>query len=180
MTTDTSKTGAPLTEKPETLKQTPAGSLRWFATDADPAGFELSLKLRRDVFVNEQDGPPEDEPDEYDPDAVHWLLCSTESGDENSGEPIATGRLVPYQEACQMQPVAKIGRLAVAQSRRGEGLGKLLMIEMIAWSRAEGYAQSILHAQTHAIPFYAALGYEAEGPEFEEGGIPHRLMRLVL
>jgi len=44
---------------------------------------------------------------------------------------------------------------------------------------AEGYDQAILDAQTYALKFYEKLGFIAEGAEFEEGGIPHRRMRLL-
>lgn len=37
-----------------------------------------------------------------------------------------------------------------------------------------------LAAQTHALDFYARLGFEAYGPEFLDAGIPHRNMRLSL
>jgi len=33
-----------------------------------------------------------------------------------------------------------------------------------------------LHSQIYVIPFYAKLGYVAEGPEFDEEGAPHRKM----
>jgi hypothetical protein len=32
----------------------------------------------------------------------------------------------------------------------------------------------------HAIPFYERAGFVAEGAEFEEAGIPHRVMRMAL
>jgi predicted GNAT family N-acyltransferase len=34
----------------------------------------------------------------------------------------------------------------------------------------------LLHAQTSVVPFYERLGYTAEGPVFDEAGIPHRKM----
>ncbi|RCV58738.1 hypothetical protein DEF24_12340 [Marinitenerispora sediminis] len=37
-----------------------------------------------------------------------------------------------------------------------------------------------LHAQTHALDFYARLGYTAYGAEFMDAGIPHRHMRREL
>jgi ElaA protein len=35
---------------------------------------------------------------------------------------------------------------------------------------------AVLHAQTAVIPFYERLGWRAQGPEFDEAGIPHRKM----
>jgi predicted GNAT family N-acyltransferase len=37
-----------------------------------------------------------------------------------------------------------------------------------------------LHAQSHAIGFYERFGFTAVGVEFDEAGIPHRLMVLNL
>jgi predicted GNAT family N-acyltransferase len=47
-------------------------------------------------------------------------------------------------------------------------------------ARLAGVAELRLESQTHAIPFYERLGYAAEGPEYLDCGIPHRLMRLRL
>ncbi len=37
-----------------------------------------------------------------------------------------------------------------------------------------------LQAQTSAVPFYLRAGYRSQGPEFQEAGIPHQEMRIVL
>jgi predicted GNAT family N-acyltransferase len=37
-----------------------------------------------------------------------------------------------------------------------------------------------LHAQTHAISFYAKADFEPNGPIFDEASIPHVEMRLIL
>ena len=41
-------------------------------------------------------------------------------------------------------------------------------------------SEARLAAQTHALGFYEALGFEAFGPEFMDAGIPHRDMKMVL
>jgi predicted GNAT family N-acyltransferase len=38
----------------------------------------------------------------------------------------------------------------------------------------------VLHAQTHALAFYTKHGFAAEGPEFLEANIPHRVMSINL
>jgi predicted GNAT family N-acyltransferase len=40
-----------------------------------------------------------------------------------------------------------------------------------------GFTEVYLHAQAAAVDFYERLGFRAEGPEFDEVGIPHRRMR---
>jgi predicted GNAT family N-acyltransferase len=88
--------------------------------------------------------------------------------------------MVAYQEGCQMRPVAKIGRIAVSQARRGQKLGDWIMREILQTVREEGYEQAILDSQTQAISFYEKLGFVAEGEEFLDAGILHYRMRLVL
>jgi ElaA protein len=46
--------------------------------------------------------------------------------------------------------------------------------------RARGLARAKLGSQVHAIRFYEALGFVAEGPVFDDAGIPHRNMVLPL
>jgi predicted GNAT family N-acyltransferase len=148
--------------------------IRCFTRTSSPQDFERSIQLRRDVFVVEQNGPLEDEPDHYDEEAVHWILLDPQD------IVIATGRMVDYQEACQMPPVAKIGRIAVKKEFRGRQLGDRVMREILSYVQNAGYRHSILDAQTYALQFYEKLGFVAEGLEFDEGGIPHKRMRLIL
>jgi predicted GNAT family N-acyltransferase len=46
-----------------------------------------------------------------------------------------------------------------------------------AWARSNGLHAVRLDAQSSAVPFYESLGYTAEGPTFEEAGLPHQHMR---
>ncbi|MEO1026553.1 MAG: GNAT family N-acetyltransferase, partial [Pseudomonadota bacterium] len=89
-------------------------------------------------------------------------------------EPIGTARVLVDDRT------AKIGRVAVLDSHRGEGVGQDLMRTVLDDLRASGLARAKLGAQTHAIGFYEALGFTAEGPEFLDAGIPHRTMTLDL
>ena len=50
----------------------------------------------------------------------------------------------------------------------------------IAAARRDGHPAVELAAQTHALEFYARLGFKAFGEAFLEAGIPHRNMRLAL
>ncbi|WP_373532021.1 GNAT family N-acetyltransferase [Vampirovibrio sp.] len=146
---------------------------RFLKTEA-PADFELALALRTSVFIEEQGIPPELEYDEFDEQSTHWLLI-----DPVTLQPMATGRVLPYQEACQARPVAKLGRIAVSSSYRGQRLGQRLMGELLTHVQQAGYEQAILDAQTRVMPFYEKLGFVKEGFEFMEADIPHYRMRLV-
>ena len=48
-----------------------------------------------------------------------------------------------------------------------------------ARTKARGMKDVHLAAQVQAMPFYERLGFEPFGDEFDEAGIPHRMMRLV-
>lgn len=123
---------------------------------------QACFAIRLAVFVDEQGVSPEEELDDLDAEAVHVLALW-------NGAPAGTARAV--EKAPGMR---KIGRVAVAARFRGYGIGKALMAGIEA--RCAGSA-FMLDAQTHAIGFYERLGYAAEGPEFLDAGLPHRLMR---
>ena len=130
--------------------------------------FLSALRVRVRVFVEEQGGPPEDEPDAWDSAARHFVVLAEE-------QVVGTARL--YHPA---HGLAKVGRLALTTEYRGRGWGALLLGELVAQARALGVSAVILDAQVSAVPFYARFGFIAEGEEFLEGGIVHRRMRLLL
>ncbi|MHB0776489.1 GNAT family N-acetyltransferase [Halomonas sp. WWR20] len=121
-------------------------------------------EIRRRVFIEEQRVPEAEEWDGRDPDCLHFLLL----GDDR---PLGTARLLPD---------GHVGRVAVLDEARGQGLGLLLMQAAIEAAANAGHAEVVLDAQLHALPFYRRLGFEAFGPEFLDAGIPHRSMRLAL
>lgn len=132
-----------------------------------PIEIDQCFQIRKTVFVEEQAVPLELEMDEYDDAAIHFLL-------RDEGMPVATARLL------DKQGLAKIGRVAVLKEARGRGLGLRLMQAVVEEARRRGFKESVLDSQTYAIPFYACLGFVAEGEEFDDAGIPHFLMRLPL
>jgi predicted GNAT family N-acyltransferase len=70
--------------------------------------------------------------------------------------------------------------MAVIKPLRGCGLGRKVLQALLHEAREEGHKDLLLHAQTHALAFYEKQGFIAEGDEFIEADIPHRLMRLTL
>jgi len=119
--------------------------------------------VRRRVFVEEQGIPESDEWDDIDPVARHVLVFS------RNRDAIGTGRL---------EPTGKIGRIAVLPQHRGTGVGSLIMAHLVNHATESGFTKVYLHAQVAAAGFYERLGFRAEGPVFEECGIPHLRMTL--
>jgi hypothetical protein len=84
---------------------------------------------------------------------------------------VGTGRLLPD---------AHIGRMAVLKAWRGRGVGSLILDALVEAARRRGERHVALSAQVHALAFYRAHGFEAEGPEYQEAGIAHQAMRRAL
>jgi predicted GNAT family N-acyltransferase len=114
------------------------------------------------VFVEEQGIAEADEWDTAD-ETCRYTLALTEKRDA-----IGTGRL---------EPTGKIGRVAVLPQYRGTGVGSAIVRHLVTQATELGLTEVYLHAQTAALGFYERLGFRAEGPEFDEVGIPHRRMR---
>lgn len=124
--------------------------------------------LRRVVFIEEQGVSEADELDDLDDAALHLLAL-------RDGRPVGSARLLVAGDT------VKVGRVCVLADQRGRGLGAALMQAAVAEARGMPRVVRVkLGAQTHALGFYARLGFEAFGPEFLDAGIPHRDMVLVL
>ncbi|TXS03051.1 GNAT family N-acetyltransferase [Streptomyces sp. col6] len=136
------------------------------------------FRLRKDVFVREQNVPEELEYDAYDAEAVHVMAVAAD------GTTLGTGRLLHGPAAVAHtgadRTVGSLGRLAVGKEARGLGVGAALVRAIEDAARDHGLAAVDLHAQTHALRFYERLGYEPYGPEFMDAGIPHRAMRRTI
>ncbi len=135
----------------------------------EPADYQRDLAdlraVREPVFLVEQNVPADLEWDDLDPRSRHVIARDLQ------GRPIGTGRLTPEH---------KIGRMAVLPQWRGRGVGAVMLQRLLEMARGLGYAEVKLHAQTHAMPFYARAGFTPEGDTFMEAGIPHQTMRLHL
>lgn len=120
--------------------------------------------IREQVFIDEQDCPPEEEWDGHDDTSRHVLGWV-------DGEPVATARwrTVPHEE----EIVAKLERFAVLPAHRDEGHGTALVQSVLADARGAGFETFLVHAQAHLEDWYASLGFRATGRTFDEVGIPH-------
>lgn len=123
------------------------------------------LDLRETVFIREQKVPEQRERDGIDEDCWHVLAR------DDQGQPIGCGRLTPEH---------KIGRMAVLKDWRGRGVGVALLRELTARARSQGWPEVALDAQVGAIGFYERAGFVAFGEEFDDAGLQHRSMRMLL
>lgn len=117
-------------------------------------------RIREAVFIAEQAVPAELEWDDEDSEAVHFLATE---GDY----PIGTARLLSD---------GHIGRVSVLKDWRGLKVGEALMQAVINEAERRGQREQKLSAQVHASAFYERLGFQIEGDEYLEAGIPHVMM----
>ena len=134
----------------------------------DPADREACYALRKEVFCGEQAVDLALEFDGLDDACRHYLA-------RNPAAPLGTARTRPLGDGR-----VKIERVAVLRAHRGRHIGLALMEKVLADARADGHREAVLHSQTHAGPFYSALGFAQVGDGFEEAGIPHIRMTLAL
>jgi predicted GNAT family N-acyltransferase len=123
---------------------------------------EALMKIRDEVFIQEQKVSLADEWDDKDETATHFLVSLA------NGNAIACARVV-----CEGN-LYHIGRVAVLAQYRNQTIGRQLMQFILYWCQQQKPDFKIyLHAQTSRIEFYEYLGFVAEGDVFMDAGIEH-------
>ena len=112
-------------------------------------------RVRAMVFIAEQKVPRELEFDEDDKTAEHFIAFDARDMVTGCARLLDNGRI-------------------------GRGIGEAVMKAVLERAKARGMKDVHLAAQVQAMPFYERLGFEPFGNEFDEAGIPHRMMRLVV
>lgn len=90
-------------------------------------------------------------------------------------QPVGTAR-IRYLD----NKTAKIERLAVLSTARGQGIGKKIMQTVIDVIAKKDVQEVLIHAQEYIKGLHQQLGFEQEGERFEEAAIPHVKMRKKL
>ena len=121
-----------------------------------------AFAIRREVFCGEQGVDEAEEIDGLDPECRHYLA-------RLAGVVVGTARTRSVAS-----DGVKIERVAVLKRLRGSGVGKALMIRVLADITA---GPAVLNAQLRVEDFYARLGFVSEGEIFQEAGIDH--VRMV-
>ncbi|MES2828015.1 MAG: GNAT family N-acetyltransferase [Bacteroidota bacterium] len=119
---------------------------------------EQAFAIRKIVFVEEQNCPPE----------LEW------ENEEESTHFLATLNHQPVG-ACRWRKTDKgykLERFAVLADQRGKRVGQALVAAALA-DLPEDAHYIYLNAQLDAMGLYAKFGFAAEGDQFEEAGIQH-------
>ena len=82
-------------------------------------------------------------------------------------QPVGTAR-IRYLD----NKTAKIERLAVLSTARGQGIGKKIMEKALDIAVENNIQEVVIHAQEYIKGLHQQLGFEQEGERFEEAGIP--------
>ena len=130
--------------------------------------YQDALSIRQVVFIDEQQVPAELEIDEHEETATHFVVYDT------TKLPVGAGRLRLKGDK------AKVERICVLNTRRGEHIGEALMAKLEDVARAQAIKELLLNAQTHAEGFYEKLGYRVTSDLFYEAGIPHVEMQKTI
>jgi predicted GNAT family N-acyltransferase len=125
---------------------------------------EDAYKVRRAVFVHEQQVPEEEEIDQFEDESVHVVLY-----DDNE-QPVGAARIR------MIDNIGKLERICVLSSSRKKGAGMLLVNKLEEIAASQGIKKFKLNSQTHAISFYERLGYKTVSDVFMDAGTPHVTM----
>ncbi|MEH7886394.1 GNAT family N-acetyltransferase [Bacillus sp. JJ1609] len=126
-----------------------------------------AFDVRRTVFVAEQKVPEEEEIDQHESEAIHFVLYNEEKA-------AGAGRFRV------LDGIGKVERICVLKEHRKTGAGVAVMNKIEEYAKSQGITTLKLNAQTHAIPFYSRLGYETVSGEFLDAGIPHKTMKKTI
>ncbi|MDB5155675.1 MAG: family N-acetyltransferase [Mucilaginibacter sp.] len=124
----------------------------------DPASLEKVFAIRREVFVGEQNCPPELEW-EHEDESTHFLATVDDV-------PAGASRWRKTDNGYKLE------RFAVLKQFRGQGVAQELVSAVLADLPADA-DYIYLNAQIRAMSLYEKFGFVKEGPQFEEAGIQH-------
>jgi ElaA protein len=120
-------------------------------------------RLRQDVFVVEQECPyPDLDGRDLEPGTRHVLLQEDD-------------RLLGYARVLDDGSARRIGRVVLARDARGRALADPLLAAAL---EACLDRPVVMDAQSPLRGWYERFGFEVDGPEFLDDGIPHLPMRL--
>lgn len=120
--------------------------------------------IRNTVFSGEQNINPDIDFDGNDSSALHALILV-------DGKSTGTGRILND---------GHIGRVAVLNEYRGNGLGSIIIESLIQEAIENSFVRVYLGSQIKAFNFYKKLGFTPFGKEYIEANIAHISMEKTL
>ena len=128
----------------------------------DKVHADLAFAIRQKVFVEEQKVDGDEEYDEFESIATHYLVFVDD-------QPAATSRWRHTDKGIKLE------RFSVLPEFRNKGIGAALVKQVLADVIPFGKL-IYLHAQVAAMNVYARNGFEPIGELFYEANIPHYKM----
>jgi predicted GNAT family N-acyltransferase len=123
---------------------------------------DMAFAIRQKVFVEEQKVDADEEYDEFESIATHYLVFVDD-------QPAATSRWRHTDKGIKLE------RFSVLPEFRNKGIGAALVKQVL--SDVIPFEKLIyLHAQVAAMNVYARNGFEPIGELFYEANIPHYKM----
>ena len=129
---------------------------------SDKSKTGIAFTIRNTVFVEEQKVSQDEEYDEYETIAQHYLIYV-------DGFPAGTARMRETEKG------TKLERFAILTDFRNKGAGSALVKRVLEDALPKGRT-IYLHAQVPAMNVYARAGFVPEGDLFYEADIPHYKM----
>jgi len=128
---------------------------------------ELLLRtVRERVFVCEWRIPKRIEFDQLDKTAFHMLVC-----DDDSQEPIATGRILPNGE---------IGRIAVISEHRDRNLDKIVIQGLLRIAKDLALEEVYIASPLDSVKHFIEHKFYSVGSVFMEAGLPKQKMACAV
>ena len=126
---------------------------------------ELTLNIRKEVFIKEQNVSLDIEIDGLDLESEHFIAYL-------GNVPIGCARIRSNKI------YAKLERIAILKKHRCKGFGTELTKFLIDYCKKQKYREIVIHSQNYVIDFYKKLGFKTRGEAFLEADIEHKEMYL--
>ncbi|WP_417537073.1 GNAT family N-acetyltransferase [Marinomonas sp.] len=131
--------------------------MKVLTSDWNSSKDQLSF-VRKQVFILELGIPAEEEWDDQDEDAVHFVSFGTTA--------VPTG-------TCRLSEDGQISKLAVLPAYRHQGYGEMLLIRAIKVAREMGIRKVFLNALVDVQTFYEKQNFHTDGKVFLGAGKLH-------
>ena len=137
----------------------------------EPKGelYEAERELRNRVLLRPI-GLPDYAWEKKDEDSLHFVALQNDAV-------VGCVLLWPNPEA---PGAAQLLQMAVDQKQQGQGVGRVMVAELMRAAQELGLTTVWCHARSSVADFYSRLGFSPRGPVFQEVGLDHQVMFITL